>query len=259
MAVAYAAVVTLINLMEDMQNHPHLSTSLNKEQIQSLDNKAHFLLNFIETYNSRKEAKDLVIEIASAAQEAEDVIESHIVNRILAGDGRTSCRFWYRNIKKKVSENTQSEDESRRLHKVIKEMDSVKEKIAKIEEKAGLPKDESPLAAAAASSRPLRAQARTTMVEIDDELHPIVDLLTGSQSARKIISIVGMCGLGKTTLAKIAFENPLILHHFDIRAWATASEKPSVREICHQLLSCQEKSDEPVFKLAERLHKTPVW
>ncbi|KAH6758339.1 hypothetical protein C2S51_018574 [Perilla frutescens var. frutescens] len=256
---AYAALVTLVNLIEDMQNHPRLSFCFDKKQIESLGEKVHFLLNFIESCNSHggsKEAEDLESQIASAAQEVEDVIESHIVDQILAG--RTSSSFLLhvqkkaRDMKKKFQEKIQSKDEKSHLQKVMKEMDSIKKKIEKIEKKAGL-KDDSVLAT---SSRP-RTNRKTSMVGFDEELIQLMDVLTGQESARQIVSIVGMGGMGKTTLTRNAFENSFIVQHFDIRAWATVSQEYSARDILLELLFYQGKStSETDSELGEQLYKT---
>ncbi|KAG6385515.1 hypothetical protein SASPL_154351 [Salvia splendens] len=53
---------------------------------------------------------------------------------------------------------------------------------------------------------------KTDMVGNDEELLKLLDVLTMQDSSRQIISIVGMGGL-----ARNAFENPLIVQHFDIR------------------------------------------
>ncbi|XP_057772592.1 putative late blight resistance protein homolog R1B-16 [Salvia miltiorrhiza] len=249
---AYAALVTLINLMEDMQNHPRLSPSLDNKQIKSLSKKVHFLLNFIETYNSHggsKEAQDLERRIVSAAQEAEDVIESRIVNQILGDDdGETSPSFLLKKIKdarKKVVEKIQYKS---RLEKVLEQMDCIKKKMMKIEMKDGM-RDEPVLAT---SSRP----RQTSMVGFEEELIQLMDVLTSQKSTRQIISIVGMGGAGKTTLTTNAFKNSLIEQHFDIRAWATVSQEYSARDILSQLLSHLGHSrDENDSELGEQLYK----
>ncbi|PWA62091.1 Cc-nbs-lrr resistance protein [Artemisia annua] len=63
----------------------------------------------------------------------------------------------------------------------------------------------------------------------NDELR-IVELLTNSREGERltILPIVGMGGIGKTTLAKSVYNNPKIEQHFNVRAWLCVSVKVEV-------------------------------
>ncbi|CAH1447960.1 unnamed protein product [Lactuca virosa] len=66
----------------------------------------------------------------------------------------------------------------------------------------------------------------------NDELR-IIQLLTQSRKEETltIVPIVGMGGVGKTTLAKSIYNNPKIEHHFDVRAWLCVSVKVDVNTL----------------------------
>ncbi|KAL2482119.1 Disease resistance RPP8-like protein 3 [Forsythia ovata] len=49
--------------------------------------------------------------------------------------------------------------------------------------------------------------------------------------------MVGMSGIGKTTLAKQVYQDPYIVRHFQTRAWATVSHNYNVQEILLSLLN----------------------
>ncbi|KAL8546650.1 hypothetical protein ACS0TY_006393 [Phlomoides rotata] len=86
---AYAALDSLMNTLDNIQNHLIHSFSLDKKQIQSLPKIIDFLLDFIESYNSHRGSKSkevLESQIASTVHTAEDVIESYVVDQILAGE-----------------------------------------------------------------------------------------------------------------------------------------------------------------------------
>ena len=63
----------------------------------------------------------------------------------------------------------------------------------------------------------------------------------GSQEDRKpqVISFVGMSGIGKSTLAQLAYNDPKVQAHFHVRMWVCVSEPfdqcKIVRAICQEL------------------------
>ncbi|KAL1551785.1 putative late blight resistance protein R1B-16 isoform X3 [Salvia divinorum] len=101
------------------------------------------------------------------------------------------------------------------------------------------------------------------MVGFDDVLLEIMHKLTNGQDDRqlRVIPIVGMGGIGKTTLAKHVYAQPLIKVHFDVCAWVTVSQNFDVREVLFELLSQANKgSKEEMSGMSENevgltLHK----
>lgn len=123
---AYAALVSLQNLMETIRNHPHPPITLDKKLSQSLGEVVSFLQQFLENHShSGRDAaqEDLEKRIAEAACAAEDAVESHIADIILGrtrrdgDDGIPNCK---------------------ELGKVIKNMDLIKQHVIKIQEKIGV-------------------------------------------------------------------------------------------------------------------------
>ncbi|XP_027177990.1 late blight resistance protein R1-A-like [Coffea eugenioides] len=62
------------------------------------------------------------------------------------------------------------------------------------------------------------------LVGLNDEVENIIDRLTRGSSQFDVVAVVGMPGLGKTTLANNVYNDPLIKFHFHIRAWCTVSQ-----------------------------------
>ncbi|KAL9148392.1 hypothetical protein ABFS82_12G038400 [Erythranthe guttata] len=74
------------------------------------------------------------------------------------------------------------------------------------------------------------------VVGIEDEATIIVDQLTGGVRQLMVISISGMPGIGKTTLAKKLYDGPAALYRFDRRAWIVVSEKYQRRRLLADIL-----------------------
>ncbi|KAL7614971.1 hypothetical protein Lser_V15G05567 [Lactuca serriola] len=67
----------------------------------------------------------------------------------------------------------------------------------------------------------------------EDDEKRIIHLLTESRKEEKltIVPIVGMGGMGKTTLAKSVYNNPKIQQHFDVKAWLCVSVKVDINTL----------------------------
>ncbi|KAL0341858.1 UNVERIFIED_CONTAM: Disease resistance protein RPP13 [Sesamum calycinum] len=189
MATAYAALVSLMHIIEQIQHHPHPPVCLDKEQVQSLQENVAFLQDFLECYHRliSKEYEDgLVVRIADAAHATEDVIENHIVDQILDDQSTTTSR-----------ENISSIDHQfyQDLQKVIADMDLIKKQVIEIKEKIGIVQDpqlhgnSNPAGSLSSSTLQGHKQA---MVGRDDVLNEIMHKLTRQQSDCRIIPIVGM-------------------------------------------------------------------
>ncbi|KAK9051917.1 hypothetical protein SSX86_028545 [Deinandra increscens subsp. villosa] len=65
----------------------------------------------------------------------------------------------------------------------------------------------------------------------------IRDKLVEDQKQLDVVSIVGMGGIGKTTLATKVFNDPFVVYHFHVRAWATVSQTYEKQDLLIQILA----------------------
>ncbi|XP_027117825.1 disease resistance protein RGA2-like [Coffea arabica] len=70
----------------------------------------------------------------------------------------------------------------------------------------------------------------------DDESKIVKMMLSRSEKVVSVLPIIGMGGLGKTTLAKSVYNNKQIDEHFDIKIWVCVSKKVPIVELFKLIL-----------------------
>ncbi|KAK4425886.1 putative late blight resistance proteinR1A-10 [Sesamum alatum] len=193
-----------------------------RPQMESLFEKASSLKQILDHSSSASgpsSTQSLMSQIRDAAQKAEDIIESHMVDQRLSNPGAQRCI---------ISPPS--------LHQVIQELDSAIDKLQVIV-KHGSDEMQNSSFHTTVSSTP-DPTSKNTVVGLEEDLIQLKDRLTMLESQLQVIPIVGMGGIGKTTLARNLYNDPLVVSHFDTRAWIVISQDYDVRAILLGLLGC---------------------
>uniref|UniRef100_A0A2N9G385 Rx N-terminal domain-containing protein n=1 Tax=Fagus sylvatica TaxID=28930 RepID=A0A2N9G385_FAGSY len=74
------------------------------------------------------------------------------------------------------------------------------------------------------------------VVGIDFPRDKLINWLVEESSNRMVILVVGIGGLGKTTLVKKVYENDKVAAHFDSRAWITVSQSYKTEELLRDMI-----------------------
>ncbi|KAJ7943898.1 Disease resistance protein [Quillaja saponaria] len=74
------------------------------------------------------------------------------------------------------------------------------------------------------------------LVGIDNPKRQLMELLFNDEPGREVISICGMGGLGKTTLAKQVYEDAKVKKRFRIHAWVTVSQSYNISELLKDMV-----------------------
>ncbi|PHT61320.1 hypothetical protein T459_34826 [Capsicum annuum] len=147
------------------------------------------------------------------------------------------------------------------LQLVAEDIDRIWKVSTKIQDK-GKQVSEGSLVQDFSSSTNNILNVNNNMVGLDDQKECLLEDLTESYSGEpKVIPIVGMGGIGKTTLAKEVYNHESVLRRFDIRAWATESQQHNIKEVLLSLLQSTIKMDDTVnisgeAELADMLQKS---
>lgn len=129
----------------------------------------------------------------------------------------------------------------------IGEIDSILEEAKKVSERCSVDQDLQSRDSLPAGPSRLKLSDNSVPVGLDEDLLMIKDRLTRSESKLVVVPIVGMGGMGKTTLAENIYRDLLIVDHFDARAWITVSQAYNVRDVLLQLLNSLGKLNEKML------------
>ncbi|XP_019191984.1 PREDICTED: putative late blight resistance protein homolog R1B-17 [Ipomoea nil] len=221
-----------------------------KEKIESLRDKIRNLQAFLEDSRNKITRRVLESEIRGVARDAEDKIESELHQLYLM-------------FNESVDVVEPSESLYQTLKQVKRKITSIERRI-QIESKNSSHSVEPPQRRNAIENIKVGSFSKTSssepennvMVGCADQFDTIVCKLTTSLSKQlQVISVVGMGGIGKTTLIKKVFEDATIATHFDVRAWATVSQKHNLREMLIQLLGSNVTNGVDNNNLANELRK----
>ncbi|KAM3383412.1 hypothetical protein P3S68_008987 [Capsicum galapagoense] len=249
--MAHANVASLLRTIESLSssNSPMRSVSCDhREDFSALHEKISslevFLKNFEEN-NVSRELTDLEVQIKEVANIVEQTIQLRVTEVVLK-----------RHMRVKAHERL-----SDTLQQAAKDIDRIWKESTKIQDKGKQASKESTVQDFSSSTNNI-LNVNNSMVGRDDQKERLLEDLTASYSGEpKVIPIVGMGGIGKTTLAKEVYNNESVLRHFDVHAWATVSQQHDRKELLLGLLHSTIKMDDTVkmkseAELADKLQKS---
>ncbi|KAL8544395.1 hypothetical protein ACS0TY_004801 [Phlomoides rotata] len=219
--MAYASLVSLEHTADLILDHHKYSISADeREQITSIREYVIFLIPFLENFPEK--ANRLEGKIRDLANEAEDLIEYFMWNQFQ--------KSWDVEISRVELEG--------QLNRIREQIGSITGDMTD-DRLCNLP-------AAISSSGVAASGKNDVVIGLDEDLLAIKNRLCGSPRL-EVIPIIGMGGIGKTTLALNAYNDSLIMEYFHIRAFVQVSQDFSAEEFLTKLLSSIKLSEEKML------------
>ncbi|XP_021275163.1 putative disease resistance protein At1g50180 [Herrania umbratica] len=218
------------------------------QKIVQLRNELRWMQSFLKDADMKQEEDELmqqwVSDVRDVAYDTEEVIETYVSRAASQKPFDLVTKPFYH-------------------YKVGRKIESIRSRIREItgrrETYGGLGNGRSGGEGAAANDRLRWWRQPSPHVEEDDIIELVEDTkalltqLTSMESRRRVVSIVGMGGLGKTTLAKRLYNHNDVKNHFDCRAWIYVSKEYRRKEILQGIITDVNAVNRDEMEVLEKL------
>ncbi|XP_073022484.1 putative disease resistance RPP13-like protein 3 [Primulina eburnea] len=235
----------LTNLKELLLYHADLIFNV-KEQVESLHRELNLMKAFLKDSREKRDeseyVREIVRQIIDVTYEAEDIIDKVVVDA-----ATQKSRSTLKKIFKPFNHASV-------LSRNAREIESIKVKVKEIYDKKMFGIVSLPVGMPSRRRAQEKRQPNVeehNVVGFDKEANAIIDRLTRGPDFLEVISIVGMGGLGKTTLAKKVYVDRRIEFHFYLRAWTYISQEYSRREVFLSILESLGLVTDQMFKMSD--------
>ncbi|KAF3434083.1 hypothetical protein FNV43_RR25186 [Rhamnella rubrinervis] len=218
--LAESAVSQTVQRVSDLLIHEAASIRSVRTDVMLLEHELRSLLGFLRDADVKQEhdqrLRDLVIRVKDVADDVEDVIETYI----------TKVTFSYMKGFHNKRIRTEINNIQIRIQSITRKTDFGEGTISTVELQRNLRR-----------SNPNNEddEEDNDVISLESSTAALKAELSSWESPLRIVSVAGMGGLGKTTLAKKVYNS--MRQHFDCCAWVFISQQFVPRDVLIQILT----------------------
>ncbi|XP_058068506.1 probable disease resistance RPP8-like protein 2 [Magnolia sinica] len=195
--------------------------------------------------------KNWVADVRDVAYDAEDVIDTFILKIEQRRSGYAGFFKRFMRIHIELLSRRQVGNEIERIKNKIQEISASRLTFGIIDVGEG----------SSFKGESLRRQRQTSplfgeteVIGFEEDIKTLVGRLIKGDSRRCVVSVVGMGGLGKTTLAIKVYNNDAVKKHFDCCAWIFVSQEYVERDLLQSIIKCFMTLTKEELEMAEKMN-----
>ncbi|KAK4431710.1 putative late blight resistance proteinR1C-3 [Sesamum alatum] len=241
--MADAAVDFLLEKLQHLQYYQsHLISDVNK-QVENVVKNLHIFKVFLDDSAKKRRRKDddhlrqLVRQIRDVVYEAEDIIDALVTQ---AAHSKSKSYF------------SRAFDAPTKLLSIIEDIETIGAKIGEVYSNKALIESADLAVDGGRPNSEVPLLRQDNVVGFEDGAKTIIGFLLEKTQRLDVISIVGMSGLGKTTLAKKIFNDPVIRYKFPVCIWIYISKEFTKKDVFLSILREFTKIDENMYDKSDQ-------
>ncbi|KAF7847351.1 hypothetical protein BT93_L3061 [Corymbia citriodora subsp. variegata] len=199
-----------------------------------LESMKAFLKSAESSQEDDPELKVWIKQVREVAHDTEDILDEFMLN-LARGHGHGFMRYFH-----KIKSSMQNLKARHHISSKIDEIKSRVESIAERRQRYNFTEQSASASTRGTSWYDLREDALLVkegdLVGIDELREEIIKWLVDGESGLKVLSISGMGGLGKTTLAKRVYDNQQVKANIQSHAWINISQSHKIENILRDMI-----------------------